>query len=229
MVESINTYNEGSLHAALKVHYAAEGGEVEVEVDGYIVDVVRDDLLIEIQTGSFSSIKTKVQALVAGHRLLLVYPVAQQTWIVKAPRPGGRETQPKRRKSPKRGSPLALFEELVSFPDLLRHPNFAVEIAYTHEDQLRHYDRRRGWRRHGWVIDDRVLLDVVETRRFGKPEDLAELLPADLPAQFTTADLAKMLGRSRRLAQRMAYCLRESGVILAVGHRRRSVLYEVCE
>jgi hypothetical protein len=79
------------------------------------------------------------------------------------------------------------------------------------------------------VIDDRVLLDVVETRRFTTPADLAALLPTELPARFTTADLAKALGKPCRLAQRMAYCLRETGVIEPVGHRRRSVLYRVSE
>ncbi|MBN1247416.1 MAG: hypothetical protein JXC32_07140 [Anaerolineae bacterium] len=229
MVASINTYNEGSLHAALKLQYAADGGEPEVEVDGYIIDVVKGDLLIEIQTRNFSSIKTKLQALTADHRVLLVYPVPRQTWIVKAPRPHDPDGRPSRRKSPKRGSALALFEELVSFPDLICNPNFAVEIAFTHEDQLRHYDRRRGWRRNGWVIDDRVLLDVVETRRYANPEDLATLLPDELPDRFTTADLARVLGRSRRFAQRMTYCLRETGVVDAVGHRRHSVLYRVSE
>lgn len=227
MASGINTYNEGSLHAALKLHYAADAGELEVKVDGYIVDVVRDDLLIEIQTGNFSTIKTKLQALATDRRVLLVYPVARQTWIVKAPPPEDPDGRPTRRKSPKRGSALALFEELVSFPRLVCNPNFAVEVAFTHEDQLRHYDARRGWRRHGWVTDDRVLLDVVETQRFATPAELSTLLPDDLPVTFTTADLARALGRSRRLAQRMAYCLREINVLEAVGHRRRSVLYRV--
>lgn len=225
MVDGINTYNEGSLHAALKLHYAANGGELEVAVDGYIVDVVRDDLLIEIQTGSFSSIKAKVQALAAVHRLLLVYPVAKQTWLVKAPKPDDPKGKPTRRKSPKHGTALALFEELVSFPELLAQPRFSVEVAFTHEDQLRHYDARRGWRRHGWVIDDRVLLDVVETQRFDAPRDLAVFLPEALPEMFTTKDLARALGRNRRFAQRMAYCLRETGVISVVGRKGRSYLY----
>jgi hypothetical protein len=229
MTASINIYNEGSLHAALKLHYAAEGGDLEVALDGYIVDVVRDDLLIEIQTGNFSSIRNKLRALTADHRVLLVYPIARQTWLVKAPLPEAADGKPTRRKSPKRGSALSLFEELVSFPELLLNPNFAVEVAFTHEDQLRHHDARRGWRRHGWVIDDRVLLDVVETRRFTTPADLAALLPTELPARFTTADLAKALGKPRRLAQRMAYCLRETGVIEPVGYRRRSVLYRASE
>ncbi len=41
-MDSINTYNERSLHAALQAVVRADGGETEVRVDGYIVDVVHD-------------------------------------------------------------------------------------------------------------------------------------------------------------------------------------------
>ena len=225
----INTYNEGSLHAALKLRYAGDDGELEVPVDGYIVDIVRDGLLIEVQTASFSSMRRKLGALVESHPVLLVHPVPQRTWIVKAPKPdalaGTPDAKPSRRLSPKRGSVLTLFDELVSFPTLMAHPNFAIDVVLTLEDQLRHYDRRRAWRRRGWVIDDRVLLEVVETRRFSDPADFLSLLPDDLPPRFTTADLASLLRLPRRLAQRMAYCLRELDLIHELSRSGRGVVY----
>ena len=54
---------------------------------------------------------------------------------------------------------------------------------------------------------------------------MAELLPAALVESFTTSDLAAAIGRPRRLAQRMAYCLREMGVIEAVGKQGNAILY----
>ena len=36
------------LHASLKAWYAEAGDRFEVAVDGYVIDLVRDDLLIEI-------------------------------------------------------------------------------------------------------------------------------------------------------------------------------------
>lgn len=221
----INTYNEKALHAALKAWYAGDDGHVEVPLDGYIVDVVRGERLIEIQTGSFASIKQKVLALVACHPVLLVYPIAREKWIVREPGNDAPITERARRKSPRRGTVLDLIPELVSFPSLIASANFAVEIAFTHEDEIRTYDRRRGWRRKGWVIAERRLLNVVETRRLSSPQDLAPLLPETLPRQFTTADVARATGRSRRFGQQMAYCLREAGLLEAVGHRNRSVLY----
>ena len=223
MTQRINTYNEGSLHAALKLRYAGATGLLETSVDGYIIDVVRDDLLIEIQTTSFSSAKRKLTSLAATHPLLLVHPIPARTWIVKRPEDPG--AKPSRRLSPKRGSLLTLFDQLVSFPTLIAEPNFSIEVVLTHEDQLRHREPGRAWRRKGWVIDDRVLLEVIEVRRFERPGDLLGLLPDPLPVEFTTADLAELLRIPRRLAQRMAYCLRELGLIEATSRRQRSVVY----
>ncbi len=50
-------------------------------------------------------------------------------------------------------------------------------------------------------------------------------MPPVLAEPFTTADLAAALSRPRRLAQQMAYCLREMGIIAPVGKHRNAILY----
>lgn len=220
----IGTLNEQPLHAALKEFYAGPGSRLEVEVDGFVVDVAQDHLLVEIQTGSFSTIKHKVTSLAARHHLRLVYPIASQKWLLKLPRKDGGETR--RRKSPKRGRPEELFKELVSFPHLICCESFSLEVVFIHEEEVRRHDPQR-WRNRGWVTVERRLLDVVDRRLFRRPADLATLLPSALPQRFTTADLAEALEGPRWLAQKMAYCLRKIGVITRVGTRGRSNLYIV--
>src|SRR5690606_36601267 len=46
----IGSLNESPLHAALKHHVAPPGSRFEVLVDGYVVDVVADGMLLEVQT-----------------------------------------------------------------------------------------------------------------------------------------------------------------------------------
>jgi hypothetical protein len=218
---------ETSLHAALKAWYAQPEDQVEARIDGYIIDVVHGETLIEIQTRSFTAIKAKLLDLVPRHRVHLVYPIAREKWIVKVAR--DREKVLGRRKSPKRGRPVQVFEELVSFPGLIAEPSFSLELLLTQEEEVRHHDPRRGWRRRGWMTHERRLLGVVERRRYETPSDLAALLPPSLAAAdappFTTADLARALKERRRLAQRMAYCLREMGVLVPVGKRGNAILY----
>ena len=192
-------------------------------MDGYVVDIVRGDLLIEIQTANFSAIRPKLTALTAAHTVRLVYPIAQEKWIVKVAPDGARTLS--RRKSPKRGSVEEVFSELVSLPKLLANPNFGVEVLLIKEEEIRRHDGARRWRRGGWVTHERHLLEVVGRKGFETPADVNRLLPASLADPFTTHDLARAIGRPRRLAQQMTYCLREMGLIQVAGKRGRAVLY----
>lgn len=221
----IGTLREKPLHADLKRWYARAGDGVEVPIDGFVIDLVRNGLLIEIQTRGFASMKQKVTALVGlGHRLRIVHPIPLDRWIVKIDADG---TVLSRRRSPRHGIPTDVFAELVSFPDLFAHPNLEVEVLSTLEEEYRRHSPGRAWRRKGWTVVERRLIEVVDTLTLRQPDDLLGLLPDDLPATFTTADLAEKLGRPRRAAQQMAYCLRSTGTIAAVGKRGNAVVYRV--
>jgi hypothetical protein len=192
-------------------------------VDGFIVDIVRGDLLIEIQTGNFTAIRRKLVLLTSKHRLRLVYPVAAQKWLLKiAQEDGGRSV---RRKSPRRLGPETLFRELVRFPQLMTEPNFSLEALLIHEEEVLRFAGVQRWHRRSWVTEERRLLEVVGRQKYETPQDLLSLLPAELPETFTTVDLAVALHRPRRLAQQMTYCLRKLDLLSVVGKRDRSVLY----
>jgi len=221
----IGVLNEQPLHAALKERYASPDGSVEVTMDGFVIDVMRGDLLFEIQTGNFSSVKQKMASLAARHAVRLVYPIAREKWLLKLPKQEGGET--KRRKSPKRGRLEELFKELVSFPELLCEETFSLEVVFIQEEEVRRHDPARGWRQHGWVTVERRLLDVVDRCLFREPGDFATTVPDGLPERFTTADLARAMDGPRYLAQKMAYCLRKMGVVTQVGMRGRSNLYVI--
>ena len=222
----VGTLGEKPLHAALKRWYAAPGDLVEHPVDGFVIDLVRGEQLIEIQTRSFSSMKRKATTLLdRDHAIHVVHPVACETVLVKVDEDGAIT----RRRSPKRGGVVDLFAELVSLASLLTRPALTFEVVLVRQEELRTFDATRAWRRRGWVVEERRLVEVLDRVPLGSPDDLAALLPAGLPDEFTTADLAEALGRPRRLAQQMAYCLRHAGVVQVVGkqgnasvHRRRS-------
>lgn len=219
----IGLLNEKSLHGALKEWYSCPGDRFEVAVDGYVVDIVRGELLIEIQTSGFSTIKAKLGRLAQTHRVRLLYPIPRVKWIVRVGEEGHRLG---RRKSPKRGSLDLLFLELVSIPHVFSMPKFSLEVLYTQEEEVRRYDGRRGRRRKGWVVQERRLLDVLERQSFDSPADILALLPDDLKEPFTTADLAEAMEKPRWVAQKMAYCLRGMGAAVAVGKTGNALLYE---
>lgn len=224
VVPHIGTLREKHLHAALKRWYARPGDRFEVPVDGFVVDLVRGDQLIEVQTRSFSSMKRKAVALLGvGHRLRIVHPIPVDKWIVKIDADG---VLVSRRRSPRHGSAADVFGELVSIAEVLGHPLLEIEVLLTTVEEHWRYGLHRAWRRRGWSVSERRLLEVLQTVRLSCPAELAGLLPADLPESFTTADLAAKLGRPPRAAQQMAYCLRRVGAVTAVGKQGNAVIYQ---
>ena len=218
----VGTLREKSLHRALKEWYAEEGDLIEEPVEGFVIDLVRGGLLIEIQTRGFSAMKRKLATLLEGHPVRLVHPIAAQKWIVKLRDTGEIES---RRKSPKRGAFVDVFAELVSFPELVAHDGLTLEVLLVDEEELRRFDGNRAWRRRGWVVEERRLVEVVDRLVIDSPAGLAALLPQEIPSEFTTADLSDALGRPRRLAQQMAYCLRRAEVLEEVERRGNAVVY----
>ena len=187
----IGTLNEKPLHEALKRWYAQPGDLFEVPVDGFVADIVRGDLLIEIQTKNFSSIKRKLEKLLINHPVRLVYPIPREKWITKLNLSDDGNTPVSRRRSPKRGTFEHVFYELVRLPGLLENPNFSLELLLIEEEEVRRFDGVRGWRRRGWVTEERKLLRVVDKRILNTPADMHAFIPATLAEPFSVADLAK--------------------------------------
>jgi len=224
-MSGIGTLNEKPLHAALKEWYFKPGDEFEVPLEGYFIDIVRGDLLLEIQTGNFASIKTKLNKLLKSHQLRLIYPIAREKWIVKLPKDDSEKET--RRKSPKRGEVLDVFRQMVSISHLMINPNFSLEVLLIREEELRRHSETRGWRRRGWMTEEHRLLEVVSQTLLDGLDDWKALLPESLAPSFTARDLAEAAKIRLALAQRMAYCLSKAEVITLTGKQGRANLYEV--
>ncbi len=229
MPRTIGTLAEKSLHAALKACYARPDDRLECELDGYIIDILRpvDDQdgsyqCIEIQTRSLAKMKPKLAALLNRHRVRVVYPIARERYVVRVDRDGAISS---RRKSPRRGTVYHLFPELVSFPAWVQHPNFSLEVPLIREEEVWVDDGRGSWRRKHWSIHDRRLLDVVQVTTLANTDDFVALLPPALPPTFDSRELADAIRQPRYIAQKMAYCLREMGVLQITGKRGNALLY----
>ncbi|MDH4213504.1 MAG: hypothetical protein OEV85_06255 [Candidatus Thorarchaeota archaeon] len=219
----IGTLQERSLHAAIKKMYAGPETQMEVAIDGYVVDVVRDGLLIEIQTRNFTAIKDKLFTLMKNHRIRLVYPIPYEKWIVRQSPDGINEIS--RRRSPKQLGIANVFEELVSIPTFLRHKNFSLEVILIREEEIRIQNGKGSWRRRGWSNSDRKLLEVIERHLYSEPSDFLHFIPNTLERPFTTNELAEVSDIPKRIAQKMTYCMRKMGILKIVGKDRNAYLY----
>lgn len=213
---------ESSLHASLKQIFKTEGAAEEVRLDGFWIDIVSGDELIEIQTGNFYAIKTKLENLLDHHPIRLVHPIPLKKWIVQSSYDQELLT---RRKSPRLGRIEDVFRELIYIPHLITHPNFTLEVVLTTEEELRVTDGRGSWRRKFISIIDRRLLEIVEIRRFSSPTDFISLIPPVLMNGFTNRSLSENLCIPLRLAGKLTYCLRIAGFLQILRKEGRHLIY----
>lgn len=215
---------ETSLHQQLKRCYAADESDMEVVLGRYRIDAIRDEELIEVQCASLSAIRAKCESLLKRHRVRIVKPVIVRTRIAKIKKAGGKVVS--RRMSPKRGSVLDVFEELIYFTRVFPHPNLTIEIPMIEVEQVRAPEKkRRRWHRNYRVHDVR-LETIAGHYELREPVDLFQLLDwSSPPDHFNTADLASAIDRPRWFAQKVAYVLRQTGAIDAVNRCRSGVVY----
>jgi hypothetical protein len=218
---------ETSLHKQLKALYAGPNGQQEVVCDGFRIDAVRHGELIEIQHGSLAAIRDKIRRLLTAHRVRIVKPIIANKLIIKLDRPGGLEVS--RRRSPKRGTLLDIFDELIYFTRVFPHERLTLEVALVDIEERRCPGRgkRRRRRRQGqeYRVEGQQLVAITSRHVFASTADLIRLLPRRLPKQFHTAHIADRLKAPRWTAQRIAYCLREMGAVQVVGKTGNAILY----
>lgn len=218
---------ETSLHRQLKSYYAPNADCEEVTLGSYRIDAIDGDRLIEIQHGSLGAIRDKIKCLLEDHDVLVVKPVALRKYLVKRQKKNGEILSA--RYSPHRGSIFDLFDDMVHFTKVFPHPRLTLEVAMTIQEEHRVVRKPRRWRGKDYRVHDRVLRSVEEQIEFHNAADLLKLIPGKLPSPFHTKDLAKAADIQRWLAQKMAYCLRNTGAIQLVGKEKNTLLYEIAD
>jgi hypothetical protein len=217
----IGTENESSLHRALKFRYAAQG-ETEAARAGYVCDAIAPDgEILEIQTGSFAPLRSKLPALTALGPVRLIHPVIVQKTIELCDVQGNILSH---RKSPRKGSAWDLFKVLLYAPELALLPGLTIEIALVDALEHRIDDGKGSWRRKGVSIADRTLESWRESIKLKSPADYRRFFP--LPeGEFTTKMLA--LGAKIRpdLARKALYVLGKAGLAEKLYRKGKTWMY----
>ena len=211
---------ESTLHRQLKERFGPEcGGRAEVGVDGFRIDAIDPEgKLVEIQSAPLGALKAKLGRLLVEHEVRVIKPVAIIRRIVRRDRANGPDLSSRR--SPSRGEPLDVFEDLIGLARIFPHPNLTIEVLGVEIEEVRVATKRRGDR-----VIDRRLVGILSTTFLRTADDLWSLLPIGLDGPFTTLDCARKLGRSVAFAQRVAYCLRHAGAVEEQGFLQRRRVY----
>ena len=215
---------ENTLHHQLKEIYREDDSHIEVKLGRYRIDVINGKRLVEIQRSGLSSIRRKILNLCEeGYLVDVVKPVVARKKLVKLTRKNCQVSRA--RWSPKTETILGFFDELIYFTEVFPHPNLKMIVPLITVEEIRFPGQgRKRWRRRGnFQVEDRKILEVLDSYQFSTVGDLQKLLPK-LPKQWGTAELAKGLGIPRWDAQKIAYVLRKTGTAKEVGKRGNAIL-----
>ena len=218
---------ETSLHQQLKERFREPGSQIEVKIGRYRIDVVNGDRLVEIQRSGLASIRDKIAKLVKNYKVDLVKPLVVRKRLIKLNRKDGSVIES--RWSPRRGSILDLFDELLYFTRVFPHPNLRLIAPLIEIEEIRYpgHGRRRRHRNGDFQVKDRLLTSIHGMQSFETAQDLHRLLPPELESPFDTGQLAAGLEIKRWQAQRIAYVLQHTGSSKIVGKKGNANLFEL--
>jgi hypothetical protein len=222
--EGIGSLNESSLHLGIKEWFSRPGDRFEVKVEGSVIDILRGPMLVEIQTGNFTSLRRKLEKLIDSHKIKVIYPIPEEKWIVRISESG---KVLNRKKSPKKGKLVDVFDELIHIPEMINHPNFKLEVLMINIEEIRCADGKGSWRRKGISIRDRRLLEVKESHSFTRSQDFLRFIPDSLTVPFTNSDFAHASGLSIYKTRRITYTLRKMGVLEVSNNRGKAYEFNV--
>lgn len=221
--QGIGTLGEKTLHAIIKNYVEPEEDYHEVPLEGYVADIYRDGHIYEVQTANFNVMRGKLSKFLPLYHVTIVYPVPATKWLVWLDEDTGEVTN--RRKSPKRGTPQAVFHELYKIKSFLKHPNLSIRILMIDMEETRllngwSADRKKGSHRH-----DRIPLDLVEELDIKGVQDYRMLIPPELEA-FTSKEYARATGLTVKRAQTALNVLYDLGVVERIGKKGNAFIYE---
>ena len=221
----IGILQEKPLHAILKWWLDGDPAHHEVPLPGGRVADIYDGVTItEIQTGSFSPLRPKLESLLEQHPVTVVHPILRRkylTWI--DPQTG--ETTPPRR-SPRIGSWADAGKQLIYILPLLGHPNLTIRLVLMDVEEQRLAD---GWGNGGKRGSHRAVLlplSLEDNLTLHVPEDYRALLPAGLPPEFTAARFGKAAKLQGRNLNGTLKVLLDRGVITRTGKEGNAWIYE---
>lgn len=223
----IGTLSEKTMHAVLKNYYAPDEDMHEIPIESYVADIYTGTEIIEIQTRAMNRMRKKLESFLALYPVTIVYPIPRSKWVAWIDEETGEVSQ--KRKSPKKGNPYQAFIELYKIRPYLSHPNIRLRLVLI---DMEEYRLLNGWSRdkkRGSERFDRIPIAFVEEICIDCNRDYMQLVPYDLPEQFTTKDFAKHAKIPVRLAGTVLLILFDLKIVDRVGKQGNSYIYEVCD
>lgn len=225
--QGIGTLSEKTMHAVLKNYYAPDEDMHEIPIENYVADIYTGSEIVEIQTRAMNRMRKKLEAFLPLYPVTIVYPIPREKWLYWIDEETGEVSQ--KRKSPKKGNPYLAFIELYKIRPFLSNPNLRLRLDLI---DMEEYRLLNGWSRDkkkGSERYDRIPTAFVEEVSIDCIRDYMQLIPYELPEQFTVKEFAKCAKIPARLAGTVLLIFHDLELVRRIGKNGNSYIYEVNE
>lgn len=192
--ENIGTYKEKRLHQILKKFIEEDETMHERAIGPYVADVLRENRVFEIQTGSFYPMKEKIKYYLeeTDYSINIIRPLPYIKWCIWIDPDSGEIKS--RRKSSKKTLPKDVMRDWLFLCDFLGNERLKITFLLLEEEEYRFLcgwsaDKKRDSRRY-----QRMPLGLIDEKVYGRAEDYLEFLPEALGNNFTASEYMKASG-----------------------------------
>lgn len=232
---------ETILHHKLKFLYCTKENIkpesiIQVNNQKFRIDVLNDEqrMIYEIQRSSFGGrFSKKIQILLdsTAYTVRIVHPVIYKQKISRM-KAGERLSVSYRNLN---STLLHLFDQLVYFKVPYQNSlEFDILLVYEHiTKELTGYTMRSNRRK--FRTEKRDLIKIIDRYEIRTRDDFLNILPSNLPDQFTNKDLESKLifkdktRRNFRLPGKITYSLCQLGILKRVGKKRNSYVFQIID
>lgn len=226
-VHGIGTLKEKTVHAVFKDYYAPGPDMTEIPVDGYVADIFTGKEIVEIQTGNFNKMRSKLECFLPNYPVTIVYPIPKIKALCWMDEETGECSKP--RKSPVKGSVYRAFYELYKIKPYLPDPNLRLCFPFM---EVEEYRLLNGWsrdRKKGSSRYDRFPKALLGEFRINQLTDYAQLIPANLQEPFTAQEFGRAVKERKEIAARVLHILNYLHIVERCGKEGRAYLYRRTE
>ncbi len=222
---TIGTLSEKTLHAVLKQYYEPFAAMHEMKIGRYIADIINEDGVLEIQTGSFTGLKRKLECFLPVTNVTIVCPVVHHKWISWLQPETGEIVS--KRKSPKAGLASDACYQLCSILPYLTNPKLTICLPLVDVEEYRALDDRSKSRKRTSHRIEQIPVKLVGEVLLHSQRDYLRLVPELPDGTFTAVSLASALNRSVKRTRPLITVLETVGAVRRAGKEGRRILYEL--
>ena len=225
--QSIGVLQEKPLHATLKWWLDDNPDHHEITLPcGKVADIFDGTTVTEVQTGSFTPLRKKLEVLLDTYPVTVVHPVVRRKYVSWIDPVSGAVTEP--HKSPRLGSFTDGGKQLIYILPFLAHPNLTVRLVLMDAEEQRVMSADKKGNTYKRFSRRAVLLplSVEGVLDLQDATDYAALIPPSLTGRFTAAQFGKAAKLQGRNLHGTLKVLLDRGVLARTDKEGNAWIYE---